>query len=507
MNIRYSLFFTGRILKIVAFMFLFPALIAIIYGEYANLVAFLPMGAGAFLVGFLFTMKPPKNTRLTAIEGFVIVSLSWVLVSVFVAFCYFITGEIQGGFVNCLFESVSGFSTTGATIVEDVEILSKSVNALRLFTHWVGGMGILVLVLAIIPKNVDATTMNIFRAEVPGHQVEKFTNKIALTAKILYLIYTGMTVVLAVAFMIAKMPVYDSIVHAMSIAGTGGFSVRNASLGAYGSVAIEVIATVFMFLFGVNLNIFYLILIGKFSTAIRSEELRVYVLLFVAAVLAMATSLTINNVYDDFGTSLRYASFQTAAIISTTGMGTANFSTWTYLCQSIILVLMFIGGSSGSTAGGVKLSRVMIASKYAKNQYLKAARPNRVKTIRLEGERLEDGVVENTIAFLAIYAVTLFVSFVLVTLLDDILLKKEVAYGTLERFTAIISCLSNVGPAFGNLCVGTYNGFSVGSKLLLCFDMLAGRLEILPMLFLFNPFTWTKFRRAMGKKKSKKNNI
>lgn len=503
MNIRYSLFFTGRILKIVAFMFLFPALIAVIYGEYTNLVAFLPMGAGAFLVGVLFTIKPPKNTRLTAIEGFVIVSLCWVLVSVFVAFCYFITGEIAGGFVNCLFESVSGFSTTGATIVADVESLSKSVNALRLFTHWVGGMGILVLVLAVIPKNVDATTMNIFRAEVPGHQVEKFTNKIALTAKILYLIYTGMTVVLAVAFMIAKMPVYDSIVHAMSIAGTGGFSVKNASLGAYGSVAIEAIATVFMFLFGVNLNIFYLILIGKFTTAIKSEELRVYTIIYVTAVLVMAGSLTINHAYGDFGTAVRYASFQTAAIISTTGMNTANFAEWTYLCQAIILILAVIGGCSGSTAGGVKLSRIMIVSKYAKNRYLKAARPNRVKTIRLEGERLENDVVENTIAFLTIYAMTLFISFVLITLLDDIFLEKSAAFETMERFTAVISCLSNVGPAFGNLSVGTYDGFSAGSKILLCFDMLAGRLEILPMLFLFNPFTWTKLRVGLHKKKKK----
>ena len=505
MNIRYSLFFTGRILKIVAFMFLFPTIIALVYGEYDNLVAFLPMGAGAFLLGFLLTIKPPKSTRLTATEGFVIVSLSWVLVSFFVAFSFFITGEIEGGFINCLFESVSGFSTTGATVVGDVEGLSKSVNAVRLFTHWVGGMGILVLVLAIIPKNVDATTMNVFRAEVPGHQVEKFTNKIALTAKILYLIYTGMTVILAVSFMIAKMPVYDSIVHAMSIAGTGGFSVKNASLGAYGSVAIEVIATVFMFLFGVNLNIFYLILIGKFTTAIKSEELRVYVILYVTAVLAMAASLTINNTYENFGTSLRYASFQAAAIVSTTGMSTANFASWTALCQAIIFVLMFIGGSSGSTAGGIKLSRIMIAVKYSKNQLLKAARPNRVKTIRLEGERLDKTVVDSTIAFLAIYFLTLFVSFILITILDDILLPPEEVSTTIERLTATISCLSNVGPGFGDLAVGTYDGFSVGSKILLCFDMLAGRLEILPMLFLFNPMTWTKVNRSIFMKRQKKN--
>ena len=279
MNVRYTIYFTGKILRIVAFMFLFPSLIAIIYGEYYNLTAFLPLGGGMFAVGLLCSLREPRNKRLTATEGFIIVALSWVFISVTVAFAYLITGEI-GGFINCFFEAVSGFTTTGASVVPDVEILSYSVNALRCFTHWVGGMGILVLVLAIIPKNTDATTMNIFKAEVPGHQVEKFTDKLTLTAKILYLIYTGMTIILAVSFIIADMPVFDSIVHSMSIAGTGGFSIKNASLGAYNSVAIEIIATVGMFMFGVNMNIFYLILIGKFTTAIRSEELRTYTILF-----------------------------------------------------------------------------------------------------------------------------------------------------------------------------------------------------------------------------------
>ena len=480
-------------MRIVAPIFLFPTIIAFIYAEYDLLVAFLPIGFAVFAVGMALSyFLKPKSNHVTAKEGFVIVSLSWVILSVIVACSYLITGQIEGGFINCLFEAVSGFSTTGATILEDVEVLSQSVNALRLVTHWVGGMGILVLVLAVIPKNLDATTMNIFRAEVPGHQVEKFTTKINLTAKILYLIYIGMTFILAIAFIIARMPVFDSIVHAMSIAGTGGFSIKNASLGAYESVSIEVIATVFMFLFGVNFNIFYLILIGKFTTAIKSEELRVYVSMYVVTVLAMTLSLSVTKTYSGFGEALRYASFEAAAISSTTGMTVSDFSTWPTLCQSIILILMFIGGSSGSTAGGLKLSRIMISLKYTKSQYSTAARKNRVRTILLEGERLEGETLKSTISYLLMYAVMVFVSFLLIAFLDGLLLPFSATMDFSEKTTAVISCLSNVGPAFGRLAVGSYNDFSSGSKLVLCFDMLAGRLEILPMLFLFNPYTWKK---------------
>ncbi len=487
MNVRYTVFFTGRILKTVAFLFLFPSLIAIIYGEYANLAAFLPLGAGVFLIGLLCCVKEPKNKRLSATEGFIIVALSWLVLSLVVAVSYRITGEI-GNFVNCFFEAASGFTTTGASVVSDVEKLSHSVNALRLFTHWVGGMGILVLVLAIVPKNQDATTMNIFKAEVPGHSVEKFTSKLAVTAKILYLIYTGMTIVLAASFMIAKMPVFDSVVHAMSIAGTGGFSIKNGSLGAYNSLAIEIIATVGMFLFGINMNIFYLIIIGKFTTALKSEELRVYAMIFVFSVLIMATELTLKGNYSSFGESLRYASFQTAAIMSTTGMYVIDFSLWSTLCQAIIFILLFIGGSSGSTAGGLKVSRIMIASKYIRNQCYKSARPNRVRTIKLEGERLDNQTVSATMAFFGLYISTILVSLVLVALFDDISANDNSTF--IEKLTSIISCISNVGPGFGQFATGSYDGFSAASKIVLSFDMLAGRLEILPMLFLFNPKTW-----------------
>lgn len=487
MNVRYTIFFTGRILKTVAFLFLFPSLIAIIYGEYNNLVAFLPLGAGVFLLGMVCSLKEPKNKRLSASEGFIIVALSWLILSLVVAASYRITGEI-GDFVNCFFEASSGFTTTGASVVSDVEALSKSVNALRLFTHWVGGMGILVLVLAIVPKNQDATTMNIFKAEVPGHSVEKFTSKLAVTAKILYLIYTGMTVVLAISFMIAKMPVFDSVVHAMSIAGTGGFSIKNGSIGAYNSLAIEIIATVGMFVFGINMNIFYLIIIGKFTTAIKSEELRVYFMLFALSVLIMATELTIKGDYSSFGESLRYVSFQTASIMSTTGMYVVDFNTWSALCHAIIFMLMFIGGSSGSTAGGLKVSRIMIASKYIRNQCYKSARPNRVKTISFEGERLDNQTVSSTMAFFGLYITTVLVSLVLVAHFDDFTAS---AGGTFtEKLTAVVTCLSNVGPGFGKLTTESFNGFSAASKIVLSFDMLAGRLEILPMLFLFNPKTW-----------------
>ena len=489
MNIRYILYFTGKIMRTVALLFLFPSLIAIIYGEYWNLVAFLPVGAGVFVGGWLLSLKQPNNKQLNAKEGFIIVALSWILIALVTAVSYKITGEI-GSFIDCFFEAVSGYTTTGASVVSDVEGLSYSVNALRLFTHWVGGMGILVLVLAIAPKDLNATSMNIFRAEVPGHQVEKFTTKITLTAKILYLVYTGMTVILFVCFVIAKMPVFDSIVHAMSIAGTGGFSVKNASLGAYGSVAIEIIATVFMILFGVNLNIFYFILIGKFKTAIKSEEFRVYIILLAVTILVISIVLTVDNTYENFGDSLRYSSFQIASIISTTGMYVVDFSKWAIFGQSIVFALMFVGGCAGSTAGGIKLSRIMIAGKYVKNQVGAAARPNRVRTIRLEGERLDRNTVNGAMSYIGLYLGLIMASFIVMALFDNITGMND-DFTAFEKLTSIISAVDNCGPAFGRLATGTYADFSVISKLILCFDMLAGRLEILPMLFLFNPLLWS----------------
>ena len=491
----------GRLLKTIAFLFLFPSIIALIYGEYYNLVAFLPIGVGLFLIGFLCSLKEPNNKHLTAIEGFVIVAASWVIISLAVAFSFLILGEVSKKFIDCFFEAVSGFTTTGASIVSDVESLSKSTNALRLGTHWVGGMGILVLVLAIIPKNVDATAMNVFRAEVPGHQVEKMTSKLAVTAKVLYLIYAGITIILAIAFMIAKMPIYDSIVHAMSIAGTGGFSVRNASIGAYNSAAIEIIATVGMFLFGVNMNIFYLILMGKVLTAFKSEELRTYVLIYLACIFLSAGSLVINSTYDTFGESLRHSAFQLAAIMSTTGMSVENFSTWPVLCQMLIFVTMFIGGCSGSTAGGMKLSRVIIAGKYVNKQIRLSARPNVVKTIRLEGERVEKDTVNGALSYVILYFAIIILSFVFIAFFEGIINGSGFTF--FEQFTAVLSAISNVGPAFGRLAVGTYGDFSWVSKLILIFDMLAGRLEILPMIFIFNPFLWK--RGVIGNKKRVKN--
>lgn len=488
MNIRYTIYFIGKILRIVAFIFVFPTLIALIYGEYSNLVAFLPMGVGIFVIGLLCSLKVPQDKRLKATEGFIIVALSWIIMSLAVACSYYILGEV-GSFIDCFFEAVSGFTTTGASVIDNVEILSKSTNALRLFTHWVGGMGILVLVLAIMPKNMDATAMNVFKAEVPGHQVEKMTNKLTMTAKILYLIYTGLTVIVAVAFMIADMPIFDSIVHAMSIAGTGGFSVRNASIGAYNSYAIEIIATVGMVIFGINMNLFYLILIGKVVTALKSEEMHVYISMYIIAVVAISISLSVNSIYETVGESVIHSAFQAAAIMSTTGMYVENFSLWPTFAQTIILLIMFVGGSSGSTAGGIKVSRIMISGKYIGRQISLSARPHVVKTIRLEGERLDKNTVNGAVSYIVLYAMIIIVSFVGVGLFDDILVEGE-GFNLLEKFTAVVSCMGNVGPAFGDLCVGNYKSFSTISKLILCFDMLAGRLEILPMLFLFNPLIW-----------------
>ena len=491
-NLRYFLLpvlnITGPVLIAFACLLLLPVFVSNLYNDGAafgfEVACVLCLVTGLLL--YVFTKR--HRRELLPRDGFLLATIIWTVTPLFGAIPLML--EIPGiSFTHAYFESMSGITTTCATVLSGLSQLPESINFWRCLMSWIGGMGILVLVLAIIPKNTDATTMNIFKAEVPGHQVEKFTDKLTLTAKILYLIYTGMTIILAVSFIIADMPVFDSIVHSMSIAGTGGFSIKNASLGAYNSVAIEIIATVGMFMFGVNMNIFYLILIGKFTTAIRSEELRTYTILFVVAILTTAGALTINKNYESFGESLRYSSFQIASIMSTTGMYVEDFSTWTALCQAIIFMLMFIGGCSGSTAGGMKISRIMIAGKYARIQYYRAARPNRIKTLRLEGERLEGATIASTMSFLGLYIGTVLISLVLVALFDDIFISDGGNTFT-EKLTAVVSCMSNVGPGFGRLAVGTYNGFSPVSKLILSFDMLAGRLEILPMLFLFNPMAW-----------------
>lgn len=483
-NLRYPLFFLGRILRIVSAIFLFPTIIAIIYKEYFNIAAFLPVGAGTFIIGWLLSFKTPEDVKISVKASYSMVAIVWLVMVLLIAISYQITGEYSN-FADCIFESASGFSTTGATIFRDVESLSKSVNAMRLFSHWVGGMGILVLVIAVIPNTKGESSINIFKAEVPGHQVDKFTNKLTKSAKILYIIYLALTIILAVSFIIAKMPIYDSIVHAMSIAGTGGFSIKNASIAAYQSTAISTIATVGMYVFGINLYCVYLICIGKVLNVLFSEELRVYITICVVTMLTIATTLYARGLYSTFGSALLDSSFETAAFISTTGMGIADYQSWPVFCQAILFLLMLTGGCSGSTAGGLKLSRIIIASKYAWREILTLSKPNRVRVVKLENKPLDNKVVNGTMSYIVFYAGIVIVGFILVSIIETI--ANTPKQGFLENFTIIVSCMSNVGPHFGTVDSGLCTDYSIISKILLSLIMIAGRLEILPMVYLFTP--------------------
>lgn len=482
----FPLYYLGKILKIISLIFLFPTIIAIIYGEYSNIAAFLPVGAGTALIGFLLSFKVPKDTRISFTASYSMVAIVWIVTVLLIAISYQITGEFKN-FADCIFESSSGFSTTGATIFRDVENLSKSVNAMRLFSHWVGGMGILVLVIAIIPNTKGESSIDIFKAEVPGHQVDKFTTKLTKSAKILYIIYLVLTIILAVSFMIAKMPIYDSIVHAMSIAGTGGFSIKNASISAYGSIPISVIATVGMYVFGINLYCVYLICIGKILNVLFSEELRVYVVICLISMFTIAITIFTQNkaLYNDnFGLALLDSSFETAAFISTTGLGLTDFQQWPVFCQSVLFLLMLTGGCSGSTAGGLKLSRIIISAKYAWREILTSARPNRIRVIKLENKPLDDKIVNGTLSYIVFYLFIVVAGFILISIFETIANGVE---GFLPNFSLIVSCMSNVGPNFGTVDSGICADYSIASKLLLSIIMIAGRLEILPMIYFVNP--------------------
>lgn len=478
MNFRAVSYVLGKIFIIVGALMLIPITVSFYYSENQT-VSFLVPAALLLFLGILLVAKKPKNTGIYAKEGLVICGLSWILMSAFGALPFLISGAVPHYF-DAFFETCSGFSTTGATIISEIEALPKSILFWRSFTHWIGGMGILSFMIAIIPKS-ESHSMFIMKAEVPGPKAGKVVSKIQNSTRILYVIYCSLTVIeTLILFFFTKMRFFDAVTTAFSTAGTGGFAVKNASILAYNSPTIEWILIVFMFLFGVNFNLYFFILIRKFSSAFKDEEFWTYVSLNVISVVLI--TLNIAGTYENIADAIRDAAFNVNAIMSTTGFCTVDFNTWNTFSKILLVALMFVGGSVGSTGGGMKVTRIMLYFKEMHADIKKALNPNSVTKIRMNGNVVEKKVITGINSYLVIYLGILIVSMVIISING---------FDTSTTVTSVISCLNNVGPGLEMIGpTGNYADFSILSKIVFCFDMLAGRLELFPILILFAPRTY-----------------
>lgn len=478
MNSGMIIYMMGWIMNIEALFMLIPCLTAVIYRERIGF-CYLAVAIVCGLLGLICVRKKPKSKMFFAREGFVTVSLGWVVLSLFGCLPFLLGGEITR-FEDAMFEIVSGFTTTGASILIQVEDLSKASLIWRSFSHWIGGMGILVFLLAVLPMTGDYN-MHIMRAESPGPSVGKLVPKIRFTAKLLYSIYMFLTVVMFLLLLIGKMPVFDSLCMTFGAAGTGGFSCRNFGQAGYTAYQQNVI-TVFMLLFGVNFNVYYLFLIRKPKDAFRCEEMRGYFVI-VAVCIALIT-LNTYRLFPDLGTALHHVAFQVASIITTTGYSTVDFNQWPEFSKTLLLGIMFIGACAGSTGGGMKVSRVMIAFKEIKKELASVIHPRSVKVLKYEGKALEHNTLRSINAFIIVYFMILGVSVLLVSL-------DNFDFGT--SFSAVVATLNNIGPGISEVGpAANFAGLSPLSKGVLIFDMLAGRLEIFPMLVLLSPGTWKR---------------
>ncbi len=493
MNLGIIVYMLGWILKVEGLLMAVPILTALVYGEREGF-CYLAVAAVCLVLGMILSRKKPKNEMFFAREGFVTVSLGWLVLSVFGCLPFMLSGEIPR-FVDAMYEIVSGFTTTGSSIVPKVEELSKATLIWRSFSHWIGGMGVLVFILAVLPMAGDYD-MHIMRAESPGPSVGKLVPKIRLTAKLLYTIYFVMTVIMIVLLLVGRMPLFDSLCMSFGAAGTGGFSCRNTGQADYTTYQQAVIA-VFMLLFGVNFNVYYLIVGKRWKDAFHCEELRGYLAIVAAAVILIAVN--VRFLFPSWGRSFHEAFFQVSSIITTTGYASVDFDKWPEFSKCILLLLMFIGACAGSTGGGIKVSRVMMAFKEARKEIGAVVHPRSVKVLKFEGKPLGHEMLRSLNAFIILYFFIFFIS-VLVVSLDN--------FDFMTTFSAVASNLNNIGPGMSG--VGPMSNFSALSdlsKAVLIFDMLAGRLELFPVMVLLSPGTWERTWAVLGKRGRKKGNL
>ena len=481
MNYRMVSYIIGQIVRVEGILMIPSLVVSVIYGESAFAAFLIPIVLSV-AAGTLLTIKKPSNPDIFAKEGFVTVGLSWIVLSLIGALPFVIDGCIPS-FVDAFFETVSGFTTTGASILTEVESLGRGILFWRSFTHFVGGMGVLVFVLAILPQadTRSVKLMHVMRAEVPGPKVGKLVSKIGRTARIMYGIYIGLTVIEIILLLAGGMPVYDSIVNSFATAGTGGFAIKNASIAAYDSAYIDYVIGIFMFLFGVNFNLYYLILIGHVGEALRSEELRWYLI-----ITGVSTALIAADIYEIFGSvgdSVRYAFFQVTTVMSTTGFATSDYNTWPALSKVILALLMFCGACVGSTTGGIKVGRIILLVKSGLREIKYMLHPRAVVAVRSEGKPVERDVLRGANSYMIVYIMLFTASLFLVEMVEECDL--------VTGFTAVSACLNNVGPGLGEVGpAGNFAALTPFTKILLSIDMLAGRLEIFPLLMLFAPSTW-----------------
>lgn len=485
MNVKSISRTVGLILLITGIFQLFPLLIAVIDHEPKNILAYIESLCLILLVGgALVLFSRGGNRMFSAQEGFAATGLSWIFMSAFGALPFFLSGQIPS-YVDAFFEMVSGFTTTGASILTDVEALSRCNLFWRSFSHWLGGMGVLVFLLAVVPgaRKNGGTGIYLMRAESPGPSVDKLTPHLRQTAMILYGIYILLTALCIVCLLLGGMPVFDSFCIAFGTAGTGGFAIKNSSMGGY-SYFLQTVVTVFMFLFGVNFSLYYMLLLRKFKAVFKNEELRLYFGIAASSIVLIAINISCmyNTVYE----SVHHAAFQVVSIMTTTGYGTVDFEQWPAFSKAILLSLMFIGASAGSTGGGLKVSRVLLLMKSIRRTIRKALHPRRVQPVYMDGRAVSEEVCDNVNAYLAIYCVILVLSFAIISV-------DGFSIGT--NFSAVASCFNNIGPGFE--LVGATQNFSIYSdlsKIILSLDMLLGRLEIFPLLLLLSPDTWSRRR-------------
>lgn len=480
MNFSIVKYIIGYVLVFEAAFMALPCVVALIYQESEGW-AFVITGLVCLLFGLLLFRKKPENRIFYVKEGFVTVALSWIVISIMGSIPFLLTGSISDP-ISALFETVSGFTTTGASVVSDVEALSRCVLFWRSFTHWIGGMGVLVFLLSIIHVKGSGSHMNLMKAESPGPSVSKLVPTVRSTAKILYLIYVFLTILEIIFLVIGRMPLFDALTISFGTAGTGGFGIKNDSMAGY-SPYLQVVVTVFMILFGVNFSAYFLILRKKLKQAFSMEELRYYLLIILASIGII--SLSIHDMYSSVGEAVRHAAFQVGSIITTTGYASTDFNLWPEVPRTILVLLMFVGACAGSTGGGIKVSRLVILVKTIKKELYTLLHPRSLKKLKMDGHAIEHETVRSTNVFLIAY-VLIFVFSVLLVGFDG--------HDLITNFTGVAATLNNIGP--GLELVGPTQNFSVfsgGAKLVLIFDMLAGRLEIFPLLLLFMRDTWRKF--------------
>ena len=478
MNYSIVLYILGCVLKFESAFLVLPALVGLIYREHAS-VSYLAVAVLCLILGVLLTHKKPRSTNLYTREGFVAVALSWIIMSIFGAIPFVLTGDIPF-YVDALFETISGFTTTGSSILTDVESISKASLFWRSFSHWIGGMGVFVFIMAILPM-MGGSTMNLMKAESPGPSVSKLVPHVKDTAKILYGIYIAITICEATILRALGMPLFDSLTTTFGTVGTGGFGIRNDSIAGY-SPAIQITITVFMILSGINYTAYFYILTGKIKELFKIEEVRWYLAIIFGSVAVITWN--VRSLYPTFSETLRHAFFQVGSIISTTGYATTDFDLWPALSKTLLVTLMFIGACAGSTSGGIKVSRILILLKTIRKELSLIIHPRQVKKIRMDGHPVDHETLRSANVFLVVYFVLLLTSMLLISV-------DEFDFST--NFTSVVTVLNNIGPGL-NLVGPTQNFsiFSPFSKFVLMFDMLAGRLELFPMMILLMPSTWKR---------------